>query len=68
MFNKLCNGDWKNQLKRMNQKLDEENGKSLVIVNIWYQNFRRFSSNEFWKNIDCLVSAPNFGLGGSMIW
>ena len=33
-----------------------------------YQNVRWFSSNEFWKNIGCLVSAPTFGLGGSRMW
>ena len=29
---------------------------------------RRFSSNEFRKNIGCLVSDPTFGLGGSRLW
>ena len=27
-----------------------------------------FSSNEFWKNIGCIVSAPTFGLGGLDLW
>ena len=48
--------------------MDEENNKSLNKGNVQYQKVRRFSSNEFWKNIGCLVSAPTFGLGGSRLW
>ena len=36
--------------------------------NVRYLKVRQFSSNEFWKNIGCLVSAPTFGLGGSRMW
>ena len=32
--------------------------------NARYQKVLRFSSNEFWKNIGCLVSDPTFGIGG----
>ena len=39
----------------MNMKVDEENGKSFRMVNGLYQKDRRFSSNEFLKNIGCLV-------------
>ena len=28
----------------------------------------KFSNNEFWKNIGCLISAPIFGFGGSRLW
>ena len=52
----------------MNHKVDEENGKALNKGNVRYQMFCLFSSNEFWKNIGCLVSDPTFGLGGSMLW
>ena len=48
----------------MNQKVDEENGKALNNCNVRFQKFRRFSSNEFWKNIGCLVSSSTFGIGG----
>ena len=65
---KLWPGYWISQLKRMNRKADEKNGKLLNKDNVRYRKFHRFSSNEFWKNIDCLVSAPTFGLGGSRIW
>ena len=68
MLIKLWPRDWIYQLKKMNQKVDEENGKQLVRVNVWYRKFRRFSISEFWKNIGCLVSAPTFGLGGSRLW
>ena len=65
---KLWPGDWIYQLKRMNRKVDEENGKQRVKGNVRYRKVRRFSSCEFWKNIGCLVSAPIFGLGGSRLW
>ena len=55
------------QLKRINRKMDEENGKALNKVNVRYQTFRWFFSNEFWKNIGCLVSVPTFGIGGSRL-
>ena len=54
---------WKTQSNRMNQKLDKDNGKSLGIGNGRYQKVCRFSRNEFWNNIGCLVSSPTFGLG-----
>ena len=68
MLIKLWPGDWIDQLKRMNRKVNEENGKQRVKVNVRYRKVRRFSSFEFWKNIGCLVSAPIFGLGGSRLW
>ena len=68
MLIKQWPGNWKTQLKRMNQKVDEGNGKALGKVNVRYRKVRQFSSNEFWKNIGCLVSAPTFGIGGSRLW
>ena len=61
-------GYWKTQLKRINLKVDEDNGKAMGIGNGRYQKVRRFSSNKFWKNIGCLVSTPSFGLGGSRLY
>ena len=68
MLIKLWRGNWQTQLKRMNKNVDEDNGKSLNTGNVRYRNVFRFSSNEFWKNIGCLVSAPTFGLVGSRLW
>ena len=59
----LWPGYWISQLKRMNRKLDEDNGKALNKGNVRCRKDRRFSINEFWKNIGCLVSAPAFGIG-----
>ena len=42
--------------------------KALNKGNVRYRKFCRFSSNEFCKNIGCLVSAPIFGLGGLRLW
>ena len=67
MLIKLWPGEWIDQLMRMNQKVGEENRKQLNKVNVRYRKFRRFSSNEFWKNIGCLVSVHTFGLGGSRL-
>ena len=60
----LLPGNWKTQLKRMNQKVDEDNGKSLNKDNVRYRKVCQISGNEFWKNIGCLVSAPTFGIRG----
>ena len=68
MLIKLCPRYWKTQLNIMNQKVYEENGKSIVIVNVRYRKVRRFSRNGFWKHIGCLVLAPTFGLGGPRLW
>ena len=68
MLSKLWPGNCKTQLKRVNQKVDEDNGKALVKGNGWYRKVCRFSSNKFWKNIGCLVSDPTFGIGGSRLW
>ena len=45
-------------------KLDEENGKYLVPAKGRDQKVHRFSRNEFWKNIGCLISDNIFGLWG----
>ena len=68
MFIKTQPGNWKTHLKRMNQRVDEYNEKALGKGNVKYRKVRWFSSNKFWKNIGCLVSAPNFGLRGSRLW
>ena len=45
----------------------ENKGKAVVMVKGRYQKVHQFSSNEFWKNISCLVSDPTFGIGGSRL-
>ena len=49
-------------------KVDEYNGKDVVMVNVWDCKVWLFSSNEFGKNIACLVSAHTVGLGGLRLW
>ena len=63
MLIKLWPGNWKTQLKRINKKVDDNNGKELGKDNVRYQEVRRFSRNGFWKKIGCLVSSPSLGLG-----
>ena len=43
----LWPGECMNQLKKMNQKVHENNGESLNKVNVCYRKVCRFSSNEF---------------------
>ena len=46
--------------------MDENNGKSTGRRRI--RKFSRFYRNEYLKNISCHVLAPNFGVGGSILW
>ena len=55
--------DCKNQLENKNMKVNEDNGKSMGILHGWFCKVWRFSSNKLGKNIGCLVSDLNFGLG-----
>ena len=63
MLIKLWPGDWNNHLERMNIKADEDNGKSVGMVNGRPRKVLPFSSNELWNKIGCLFLAPTFGLG-----
>ena len=47
MLINLWPGYWIDHLKRMNRKVDEENGKQFNKGNVRYCKVRRFSSNEF---------------------
>ena len=60
--------NWKTHLKRMNQKVDDDNRKALVKGNVRYRNVCLFFSNEILKNIGCLVSALTFDIEGSSLW
>ena len=64
MLMRLWPGDCKDQLHQMNNKVDEENGRGGIQYNGRFRKLWRFSRNEFWKNIGCLLSAHTFGLGG----
>ena len=42
--------------------MESDNGKANEILStskVW-----RFSNNEYWKNIGCLILDPIFGVGG----
>ena len=47
----------------MNKTVDEENGGEGTKEHGLFQKLRRFSRNEFWKSIGCILSAPTFVLG-----
>ena len=49
-------------------RVDEENGRALVMNKVRLCKVWRFSSNKFWKIVYCLVSDPTFGIGWSRLW
>ena len=65
---KLLPGDWEDQLDQMNKKVDKDNGRGGDQENGQFRKLRRFSRNELWNNIGCLLSAPTFGLRESRPW
>ena len=68
MLMKLWLGDWEEHLDRMNEKVYEENRRGGTQENGRFRNLRLSSREKLWKNIGCLISAPNFGLGGEILW
>ena len=57
-------GDWWNKLESMNTRVDEDNGKSMIMVKGKIMKVWRFPRNNVLRNIDCLILAPTFGSGG----
>ena len=55
-------------VRKMNMKVDKENGKVAGMVNGRALRVWRYSSNEVWNKIGCLVSAPTFGIGELRLW
>ena len=68
MLINLCPGDWEGKIHQMKNKVDEDNGRGGTQENGIFWKLRRFSRNEFCKNIECLLSAHTFGLGGLILW
>ena len=46
---KLSPGDWKNQFDKINMKVDEENGKAVVMVNGRSWKSWQFFSSYIWS-------------------
>ena len=67
MLMKSWNGDWEEQIYGINKKVDEENGRGENQENGQFWKLWRFSRNELWNNIGCLLSSPTFVLGGSIL-
>ena len=65
---RLLPGDWEEHIDRINKRLDKENGIVGTQENGTFRKLWRFSRNEFWKNIGCLLSALTIGLGGLRLW
>ena len=62
---KLWPSYWESQLKRINIKVGVENGRSMGRIRIL--KVQQFSSNEYCKNIGYIISAPTFGIRGSVL-
>ena len=67
MLMKIWPGDLYNQLEMINMRVDDDNGGAVGIVKVRAHKYWRFSGSEFWKNIVCIISDPNFGLGGLIL-
>ena len=65
---KLQPEDWDNQLERMNMMVNNDNGRAVGMVKVSIRGVWRFPSNKFWNIVGCLISAPNFGIGVSILW
>ena len=68
MLMKLWPGDWEEKLDWARKKVDEDNGRGGTQGNGQFQKIWRFPRKKLWKKIGCLLSAPTFGLGGSILW
>ena len=44
----------------MSIRVDEDSMRAMGMGKVSIRKIRRFSSNEFWKNIGCLISDPTF--------
>ena len=64
MLIKICPGEWKTQLKTINHKVDEDNGKALEKGNVHYINVCWFSINEFGKTLVVSFQLLPLVLGG----
>ena len=60
---KLWSWGWNNQLERVNLRLGEDNEGAMGMGKGGISKVQLFSSNEFWKNIGCLISDPTFSVG-----
>ena len=68
MVMKLWTGYWDNHLERIEVRVDEDNKRALGMGKVGIRKAQRFSINEFWKNIGCLVLSYTFVIGGSILW
>ena len=50
----------------MNTRVEEDNDKYMGRGSI--RKFRKFSRNEYWNNIGCLILTPTFVVGWSKLW
>ena len=61
---KMWPGYLDNQLESMNTRLYEDNGRAVGMVKGRTWKSWKFSINEFWNNVGCLVSYPTIDLWG----
>ena len=61
----IWSGDKKKLLVRTKKRLGEEN--VLLTRKIRIRKVHRFSRNDFYKNIDCIILMLAFGAGGGRL-
>ena len=62
----LWPGYWVEQLSKMNEEVDERNRHHKATGK--RQSVQKFSNNDFWKYIGCIISAFTYGKEGYTIW
>ena len=49
-------------------RVNEENGRAMVMGKGRIRKVWQFSRNKFLRTICCHISNPTFGIGGSRLW
>ena len=64
MLLKLWNGDWEDQLERMNNKVDEDNGRVGNQDNGGFGRFRGFQGTNSGRTLGVLFQNLSLAFGG----
>ena len=64
MLMKLWHVDWKTKSKRVNLKVDEDNGNQMGIGNIWYRKVCHFQAMNFGRTLVVSFQLLPLVLGG----
>ena len=63
---KLWPGDWEKQMEKMNEAVTMKN--RVTLNGGGKRQVKKFTRQEFWKFIGCILSAVTFGKKGRNLW